>query len=501
MNTNKKYHRSILQTIARRAMLERGLLPDFSTEALAELAKLQIPAITANGPAEGPLGIRDMRNLLWSSIDNDDSRDLDQLTVAEAISPNKVKILVAIADVDSSVKNGSAIDDHARHNTTSVYTAAEIFPMLPERVSTDATSLNFNQDRLSIVVEITIGIDGSLQESNIYRAWVRNHAKLAYNSVAAWLENKGDMPEAILAVKGLAENLQLQDRVAQGMKSLRHIQGALSLQTIEAKPVFDGDQIRSLEIEEKNRAKEIIENFMIAVNGVTARFLSASKFPSIRRVVRIPKRWDRIVEIAAEHKFSLPEQPDSKALEEFLVSEKAAHPIRFPDLSLTVIKLLGSGEYIAEPPEGEASGHFGLAVKDYGHSTAPNRRYPDLLTQRLLKAALQQKTTPYSKEELDVLAAHCTEAEDAATKVERQVEKSAAALLLESRIGERFDSIVTGASEKGTWVRLLNIPVEGKLVDGFQGLDVGEQVRVQLIDTNVEQGYIDFKKVSWSGNR
>jgi VacB/RNase II family 3'-5' exoribonuclease len=500
MNTNKKYHRSILQTIARRAMLERGLLPDFSTEALAELAKLQIAAGTANGPTEGPLEMHDMRNLLWSSIDNDDSRDLDQLTVAEAISPDKVKILVAIADVDSSVKNGSAIDEHARHNTTSVYTAAEIFPMLPERVSTDITSLNFNQDRLSIVVEITVSTDGSLQESHIYRAWVRNHAKLAYNSVATWLENKGTIPPAILAVEGLAENLRLQDRAAQSMKDLRHIHGALSLETIEAKPVFDGDQIRALEIEEKNRAKEIIEDFMIAANGVTARFLSASKFPSIRRVVRIPKRWDRIVEIAAEHKFRLPEEPDSKALEEFLVNEKASHPIRFPDLSLAVIKLLGSGEYIAEPPEREASGHFGLAVKDYGHSTAPNRRYPDLLTQRLLKAALEEKSAPYSKEELDVLAVHCTEAEDAATKVERQVEKSAAALLLESRIGERFDSIVTGASEKGTWVRLLSIPVEGKLVDGFQGLDVGEQVRVQLIDTNVEQGYIDFKKVSSSGH-
>jgi exoribonuclease-2 len=495
---NKKYHRSILQNIARRAMLERGLLPDFSTEALAELARLPIPILTADGPEDGLHEIRDLRNLLWASIDNDDSRDLDQLTVAEAISPNKVKILVAIADVDSSVKNGSAIDEHARHNTTSVYTAAEIFPMLPERVSTDVTSLNFNQDRPSIVIEITVGADGSLQESHVYRAWVRNHAKLAYNSVAAWLENKGTIPPAILAVKGLAENLRLQDRAAQSMKSLRHIHGALSLETIEAKPLFDGDQIRALEIEEKNRAKEIIEDFMIAANGVTARFLSASNFPSIRRVVRIPKRWDRIVEIAAEHKFSLPEEPDSKALEEFLVSEKAAHPIRFPDLSLAVIKLLGSGEYIAEIPEGDASGHFGLAVKDYGHSTAPNRRYPDLLTQRLLKAAMEGKPAPYNKDDLDVLAAHCTEAEDAATKVERQVEKSAAALLLESRIGERFDSIVTGASEKGTWVRLLNIPVEGKLVEGFEGLDVGQQVRVQLIDTNVERGYIDFKKVSSS---
>jgi len=498
MNANNRYHRSILQSIARRAMLERGLLPDFSTEALVELAKLQIPAVKANGPTEGLLEIRDLRNLLWASIDNDDSRDLDQLTFAEAMSAGKVKILVAIADVDSFVKKDSAIDEHACHNTTSVYTAAELFPMLPEKVSTDLTSLNFHQDRLSIVVEMTVSSDGSLQESHIYRAWVRNHAKLAYNSVAAWLENKGTIPEAIVAVKGLAENLQLQDRAAQSMKNFRHTYGALSLETIEAKPVFDGDEIRTLGIEEKNRAKEIIENFMIAANGVTARYLSANKFPSIRRVVRVPKRWDRIVEIAAEQKFGLPKQPDSKALEEFLVNEKAAHPIRFPDLSLAVVKLLGSGEYIAELPDGDAPGHFGLAVKDYGHSTAPNRRYPDLLTQRLLKGALEGKPAPYNKDDLDVLAAHCTEAEDAATKVERQVEKSAAALLLESRIGERFDSIVTGASEKGTWVRLLNIPVEGKLVDGFEGLDVGEQVRVQLIDTNVEQGYIDFKEVGSS---
>jgi len=498
MNVNNKLHRSILQSIARQAMLERGLLPDFSSDALAELARLQIPAVTGDGPAKGQPGIRDMRDLLWASIDNDDSRDLDQLTVAEAMPTDEVKIRVAIADVDSFVKKESALDEHAGHNTTSVYTAAEIFPMLPEKVSTDLTSLNFDQDRLSIVVEMLINTDGSLQASHIYRAWVHNHAKLAYNSVAAWLENKGAIPQAIVAVKGLAENLQLQDRAAQSMKNFRHVHGALSLETIEAKPVFDGDQIRSLDMEEKNRAKEIIENFMIAANSVTARFLSASKFPSIRRVVRIPKRWDRIVEIAADHKFGLPDTPDSKALEEFLISEKKADPVRFPDLSLAVIKLLGSGEYIAEIPEGDAPGHFGLAVKDYGHSTAPNRRYPDLLTQRLLKAALDGSPTPYTKDELDGLAVHCTEAEDTATKVERRVEKSAAALLLESRIGEQFDSIVTGASEKGTWVRLLNIPVEGKVVEGFEGLDVGERVQVQLIDTNVELGYIDFKKVSSS---
>lgn len=472
-------------------MLERGLLPDFSAEAIAELGKIQIPTLAVGGS----FGILDLRHLPWASIDNDDSRDLDQLTVAEAVSADKARILVAIADVDSFIKKGSAIDEHARHNTTSVYTAAEIFPMLPERISTDLTSLNFNADRVSIVIEMLVGNDGLVEESKIYRALVHNHAKLAYNSISAWLDGAENMPEAVYSVPGLAENLRLQDKTAQNMKKLRHIHGALSLETIEAKPVFDGDQIRVLEIEEKNRAKELIEDFMIAANGVTARYLATSGFPSIRRVVRTPKRWERIVEIAREYNYELPADPDSKALEKFLNKQKAADPLRFPDLSLVVIKLLGSGEYIAELPEGNAPGHFGLAVKDYAHSTAPNRRYPDLLTQRLLKAALEGKPVPYDIDELDQLATHCTEAEDAAKKVERRVEKSAAALLLESRIGEQFESIVTGASEKGTWVRLLTIPVEGKLVEGFEGLDVGGPVRVQLTDTNVEQGYIDFKKV------
>ena len=492
LQNNHQNHRAILISIAHRVMLERGLLPDFSTAALSELARLQQPALPESDP------VRDLRALLWASIDNDDSRDLDQLTVAEAMPGDKVKILVAVADVDSLVKNGSAIDEHACHNTTSVYTAAEIFPMLPEKLSTDLTSLNLNEDRLSVVVEMVIGADGSLQDSKVYQAHVRNHAKLAYNSVAAWLEKNGTIPEAIVPVQGLAENLQIQDQAAQRMKEYRHVHGALSLDTIEAKPVFDGDQIRSLEIEEKNRAKEIIEDFMVAANGVTARYLSSMKFPSIRRVVRIPKRWDRIVEIAREHKINLPEIPDSKALEEFLIQQKAADPQRFPDLSLAVIKLLGNGEYIAELPEGNAPGHFGLAVKDYSHSTAPNRRYPDLLTQRLLKAALGGKPVPYRKDELDILATHCTEAEDAANKVERQVGKSAAALLLESRIGEQFDSFVTGASEKGTWVRLLDVPVEGKLVNGFEGLDVGDRVRVQLMSVDVQRGFIDLKKVGSS---
>jgi exoribonuclease-2 len=498
MNANDLNHREILTKIADRAMLEQGLLPDFSKEALADLDRIQSPAKFEEGTTRGSSDIRDMRGLLWSSIDNDDSLDLDQITVAEAMPGDRYKVLVAIADVDALVKNGAAIDDHARHNTTSVYTAAIIYPMLPEKLSTDLTSLKFNEDRLSIVIEMLINADGSLETSDIYQAVVRNRAKLAYDSVATWLEGNGPIPLEITAISGLAENLRLQDNVAQKLKNFRHAQGALSLETIEAKPIFDGDQIRSLEIEEENRARQIIEDFMIASNGVTARYLTAHQFPSIRRVVRTPKRWDRIVEIAAKNKYKLPPIPNSKALEEFLQSQKTADPVHFTDLSLVVIKLLGAGEYVAEMPDKEVPGHFGLAVKDYSHSTAPNRRFPDLLTQRLLKAALENKPIPYSNDELNALALHCTEAEDAADKVERLVEKSAAALLLSSRIGERFDAVVTGTSEKGTWVRLLSIPVEGELVHGYDGLDVGEKVRVQLISVNVDRGFIDFKKVGYS---
>ena len=397
------------------------------------------------------------------------------------------------------VKKDSAIDQDAQHNTTSVYTAAQIFPMLPVKLSTNLTSLNPSEDRLALVVEMVIGPDGSLQSSDVYRAVVRNHAKLAYNSVAAWLEGKTPAPEAVTAKEGLAENLLLQDRAAQSMKSLRHAQGALSLETIEAKPVFEGDKISDLQVEEKNRAKEIIEDFMIAANGVTVRYLSARNIPSIRRVVRIPRRWDRIVEIAAEHAFKLPKNPDAGKLEKFLTMMKEADPLRFPDLSLAVIKLLGNGEYVAELPGEKATGHFGLAVKDYTHSTAPNRRYTDLITQRLLKAAIEKRPVPYSLDELDFLAENCTKKEDAANKVERQVGKSAAALLLESRIGERFSAMVTGASEKGTWARLLDIPVEGMLKSGSKGIDVGDQISVELVSVDVEQGFIDFKQVGHSG--
>jgi VacB/RNase II family 3'-5' exoribonuclease len=487
-NTDDRQHRGILRRIARRVMLERGLVPDFPSQALAELDKIHGPA------TGGEESTRDLRNLLWCSIDNDDSRDLDQLTVAEAIPNGATKVLVAIADVDAVVKKQSALDDHARHNTTSVYTVAETFPMLPARLSTDLTSLSYESDRLAIVVEMVFAGDGSLRSSDLYRAAVHNRAKLAYNSVAGWLEGNGPRPQAIGEINGLDENLRLQDRAAQKLKALRHLHGALDLETIEARPVFDGEELKDFEAEERNRAKDIIEDFMIAANGVTARYLASKKVPSLRRVVRTPKRWDRIIELASERGFTLPKEPDSKTLAQFLESAKAADSLRFPDLCLSVIKLLGAGEYVVEPPGGSVAGHFGLAVRDYTHSTAPNRRYPDLITQRLLKAAMTGRSLPYETAELETLAKHCTEEEDAAKKVERQVEKSAAAMLLESRIGERFDAVVTGASHKGTWVRLLHPPVEGRLVKGFEGMDVGHRLSVQLIRTDVDRGYIDFKR-------
>jgi exoribonuclease-2 len=405
-----------------------------------------------------------------------------------------VKIFVAVADVDASVKKDSAIDDHARTNTTSVYTAAEIFPMLPEKLSTDLTSLGEGQKRLAIVIEMAVGADGTVNESDVYRAVVLNRAKLAYNGVAAWLDGTTPPPPKLAAVRGLDEQLRVQDRVAQAMKNRRHRRGALSLETLQTRAVFDGDVLADLLPDEKNRAKELIEDFMIAANGVTARYLEGKGLPSLRRVLRTPERWERIVALAATLGEHLPSEPSAGALEDFLTKRQQADAERFPDLGLSVVKLLGSGEYAVQLPGQKSDGHFGLAVRDYTHSTAPNRRFPDLITQRLLKAALAGRPASYRNDELDALARHCTEQEDNAAKVERQVRKSAAALLLASRIGERFDALVTGAAEKGTWVRILRPPVEGRLVRGFEGLDVGDRVQVELVHTDVDRGFIDFAR-------
>jgi VacB/RNase II family 3'-5' exoribonuclease len=488
-NSNDNRQHGYLQTIARRAMTERGLLPDFSPEAISELNTVHELPVVADGM------VQDLRQLAWCSIDNDDSRDLDQLSVAIPSTAGITKILVAVADVDFVVKKGTALDNHAKQNTTSVYTAAIIFPMLPEKLSTGITSLNDGTDRYSLVVEMAIARDGSLQNSNLYRAVVRNHCKLAYNSLAAWLDGAGPEPDPINKVPGLDENIRLQHEVSKSLSTRRFAQGALNFETIEARPVFAGDQITDLKAEKSNSAKHIIEEFMICTNGVVARWLEFRKFPSMRRIVRTPKRWDRIVELAAEKKYVLPPQPDSKALDQFLLTEKEADSDRFPDLSLSIIKLLGAGEYVIEYPGQPSTGHFGLAVKDYTHSTAPNRRFPDLVTQRLLKAALVNGPVPYAQDELIALAAHCTEQEDDAKKVERQVEKSAAAMLLQHKTGQQFDAMVTGVADKGVWVRLLQMPVEGKLVSGSEGLDVGQRLRVQLVSTDVNRGFIDLKRV------
>jgi exoribonuclease-2 len=487
-NGNKK---SILEQIARRVMKEHGFLPDFSEAVLIELDKIREVDLVAT------VHRKDLRHLLWASIDNDDSLDLDQLTVAETMQDKSVRILVAVADVDALAKKNSAIDEHAHQNTTSIYTAGKTFPMLPERLSTDLTSLNYQEDRPAIVIEMVISEAGEIQSSDIYPAEIRNHAKLAYNSVAAWLEGQESSPDKTVVVDpSLAENLRIQYRVARKLRSQRHQRGALDLQTLEARPVFAGDEMQDLQVEETNRAKEIIEDFMIAVNDVTARFLHEKQIPSLRRVVRSPKRWDRIVEVAAQHNFKLPSEPDSKALSSFLTAQKVADPLRFPDLSLVIIKLLGSGEYVVELPNEVAPGHFGLAVQDYTHSTAPNRRFPDLITQRILKATIDGLPMPYSQAELVELARHCTEKEDDANKVERLVAKSAAAMLLSSRIGDQFDAICTGAADKGTWVRIFRPPIEGRLVHGYEGVDVGDRLKVRLIHTDVDRGFIDFERVN-----
>jgi exoribonuclease II len=478
-----------LKRLATDAMLAHGLAPDLSAAAVAQ-ANAATPA-TESGPE-----IRDLRGLLWSSIDNDDSLDLDQIEVAEPMSGGQCKLLVGIADVDSVVKAGTAVDQHACINTTSVYTAAEIFSMLPERLSTNLTSLAQDEDRLCMVIEMTVEANGMLGASSIYRARVRNRAKLAYRSVAAWLQGTGPAPSRLGAVAGLAEQLRLQDTIAQTLKRSRQGKGALEFDTAENRAVYQDGILIDLQSDPKNRAQELIEEFMVAANGVTARFLQQHGRSSLRRILRVPKRWDRIVQLAKDAGEQLPQTPDAIALNAFLTKRRQIDPSHFADLSLAVIKCLGSGEYVAEGPAQKPEGHFGLAVRDYTHSTAPNRRFPDLMTQRLVKAVLQNRPSPYSDTELPTLASHCTEQEGNAKKVERQIEKSAVAMLLASRIGSKFEGIVTGASEKGTWVRIASPAAEGRVVKNFQGLDVGNHVQVQLVHLDVARGFIDFAGVN-----
>ena len=473
-----------IHAAARRAMITNGFQPDVPPAVTAEVSKAAEPTAAVAGT------VRDLRALPWSSIDNDSSKDLDQLEVAEKLPNGDVRVRVAIADVDGTVTKGSATDQFAALNSTSVYTGVVTFPMLPDQLSTHLTSLGQNDDRPSVVIEFVVGSDGNVKSHTVFLARVKNQAKLAYGSVGAWLDGHGTLPPA--ATPAIQDQLRLQDTVAQALRANRARRGALSLETIEAQSVMRADQTMSVELVQKTRASHLIEDFMIAANVAMAQFLDEHNSPTIRRIVRTPERWDRIVALAATMGETLPVSPDSAALEAFLTKRHAADPDHFPDLSLSIVKLIGPGEYALHIPGAADAGHFGLATHDYTHSTAPNRRYADLVTQRLLKAVLAGQPCPYSTDELTTIAAHSTEREDAARKVERQVRKEVAAVSMAPHVGESFDAIVTGANEKGTYVRVLSPPIEGRVMRGAQGLDVGDRTRVKLVSTDPAKGFIDF---------
>ena len=487
MNTHNALHFD-LQTAALNTMNEHGFQPNFSLEARRQADELanNLPA-TASGPA------KDLRDLLWSSIDNDTSRDLDQLEYAEDLPNGDTKVLVAIADVDSCVPKGSPIDEHAARETTSVYTGVRVFPMLPEELSNGLTSLLEREDRRAIVIEFVVN-NGDVISSSIYPALVNNHAQLAYNAVGAWLQGTGEAPAKVAASHELQAQLKLQSDVAQRLRADRYLHGALNIETIETHPVVLKDEVVDIERQQKNLATELIEDFMIASNEVVARTLEDAKRSSIRRVVKTPKRWNRIVELAAQTGDQLPEEADSSALNEFLTRRRNVDPDHFPDLSLAVIKLMGPGEYVLEKPGQDSDGHFGLAVQDYTHSTAPNRRFADLATQRLLKALIRKDPPPYSDQELSQIATNCTLREDQSRKVEREMQKRVAAVAMSGRIGEIFNSVVTGVNEHGVFVRTLQPHMEGMLVQGQSGLDVGDRLTVKLVNTDPRRGFIDFAR-------
>lgn len=481
--------RETLKRIAEAAMRDRGFEPEFPPDAQAQVST------TTEAAVQPPFAARrDLRDRLWCSIDNDDSRDLDQLSVAEPRG-NATGVLVAVADVDALVSRDSPVDRHAATNTTSVYTAAQVFSMLPEQLSTDLTSLGPDVERAALIVDMTVTRDGDVSSGDVYLALVRNKAKLAYPSVGAWLEGDAPAPPALAAVHGLDENLRMQAAAAAALKQSRHRRGALTLDTAEGRPVFAGDELRDIEQQHRSRASELIEDFMIAANTTVAKFLESHNFYSVRRIVKMPERWPRIVALAAETGTALPDQPDHRALEEWLLAQQARDPAHFADVSLAVVKLLGRGEYVVEPPNDPVPDHFGLAVDDYAHSTAPNRRFADLVTQRLVKAVLAARSSPYSVDELSVIATRCSEREDAANRVERQVRKAAAAMLLAPRRGQIFEGIVTGASNKGTWVKIRHPLAEGRVQRGAEGLEVGQRVRVRLVHTDPAKGFIDFDRV------
>jgi len=476
-----------LVVAAHAAMIEHGFQPDFPDGTESELS-----AIEAHPEPPAAVGIQDLRKLLWSSIDNDTSKDLDQIEWAEQLPDGHIRVLIGVADVDARVSEGTVIDGHAKSETTSVYTGVKVFPMLPTQLSEGITSLNENQDRVALVIEYAVDEAGTASDGKAYRALVRNQAQLAYNAVGAWLEGRAEAPAKVADNAELAAQLKLQDTAAQRMVGGRFQHGALDLETMETRPVMLADQAVEIKRLEKNRATSLIEEFMVAANGVIARTFQDAGVASIRRIVRTPKRWDRIVELAQGLGTTLPAEPDSKALNDFLLAQKQKDPDHFPDLSLATVKLMGPGEYVLVKPNEVSPGHFGLAVQDYTHSTAPNRRFPDVVTQRLMKAWLAKAAQPYSEGDLNAIAVRCTLMEDGARKVEREMQKRIAAVVLHPRIGQSFQAIVTGVNKYGTFVRTLDPHVDGMLVQGGKGLDVGDRVTVKLISTDPQRGFIDF---------
>ncbi|MBF0619275.1 MAG: RNB domain-containing ribonuclease [Candidatus Omnitrophica bacterium] len=477
-----------LHHIAREAMLRYGFEPTFPFQLLREVKALK--EVTTFGK-----DLRDLRSLLWSSIDNADSLDLDQIEYCAKGPAGEIDVKVAIADVDLFVPKDSRADEHAAGNGNSVYTGIETFPMLPQHLSEDLSSLKAGVLRVAVVVEFAVMKDGSIRQGDIYRAIVENKAKLVYEEVGAWLEDKGPAPVIFEQIPGLSEQIRLQDEAAVRLKAFRLEQGALELESLETKAIKENDAVVALVLPQENKAQYLIENFMIAANRTVMDFLFKAGVPVIQRIVRVPKNWKGMVELAATFHESLPPEPDARSLAKFLIKRKLADAVRFPDLSLAVVKLMGPGEYEMLEPGKPPVGHFGLAISDYTHATAPNRRYVDVIIQRLLKAALAGSQCPYSVQELTQHAQWCSDRDKASKKVERFMRKVEAAVLMTGRIGEIFDGIVTGASDKGTYVRLMDPPVEGKVVRGAERMYVGEKVRVQLRDLDPREGHIDLARV------
>ncbi|MEO6655203.1 MAG: RNB domain-containing ribonuclease [Pyrinomonadaceae bacterium] len=468
-------------------MIENGFEPEFSADVYGQLKHIQNA-----GEPSADASVKDLRDLLWSSIDNASSRDLDQIEWAERLPNGDIRVLVGIADVDALVPKGSPIDDHAEQNTVTVYTESKIFPMLPEELSTDMSSLNEDVDRLAVVADMTVKENGDVPESTFYRALVRNQAKLSYEKVGEWLDHDGAMPDDLQRMPDLKVQIELQREAAKRLAAYRRTKGALEFESIESSAVVEDGEIKGLVSVQPNSARKLIENFMVAANVEMAEFLEAHGSVSLRRIVKTPQRWDGIVRIAADYGDHLPLEPDQPALSAFLEKRRAADPEHFPDLSLSIVKLIGSGEYVVERPGEDTGGHFGLAVRDYAHSTAPNRRFTDIVVQRLVKAVISGQPSPYTPEELETIATHCNDQERAARKVERKMRKIVAATVMQRHIGENFDAIVTGVTASGTFARILRPPVDGRIEQGGHELNVGEKINVRLLSADPRTGFIDF---------